>query len=134
MNFIYDINFIAAFHRRIFYTFPEFPDTVYTVIGCRVDLDHIQKRPLFNRDTAVAHTAGPLAFTLTIERLCQNPGRRRFAGSSGSAEQVGMSGLPGRDLVFQNLYDMILAYDLIEPIRPEVSVYRRIHCCPPLLR
>ena len=51
---------------------------------------------------------------LTINRFGKDLRNRRLAGSSGAAEQIGMSDTVRQDLVLQCCYDMILPFDILK--------------------
>ena len=73
-------------------------------------------------------STGPSAFRCqTVHSLRQNSGRGSLTRPSRSAEQVGMAGRSGVDLVFQYSYDMLLTQDRVERLWSEASVQCLIH-------
>ena len=100
VDFIYYIYFVPALCRGIVDAVPQLADIIYAAVGSRVDLHDVQERPIFDRLTGGALTAGTLSLRKAVQSLGQQPCRRRLARPAGPAEQIGMARRPGSDLVF----------------------------------
>ena len=136
MHFVDDIDLFLPHRRRILDAFPQFPDAVHAVVGCRIDLDDIHKSPVLYSHTVGTMAARPFVilfkFAVTrcseaVDRLGQDAGRGGFSRSTGSAKEIGMTDRICSDLIFQDFYDMLLPEDFAENLRPLGTVKCCIH-------
>ena len=91
MHLVDNINLILALRWRIRHFFPNLTDIVNTVVGCRINLDHIHGSLLIDRtahSTFIAGTAIDRMFA--IHCLGKNLGNGSLTGSSCTAKQIGM--------------------------------------------
>ena len=123
VNLVDNIDLVLAFRRRIRHLFPDFPDVVHTVIGRRVDLDHIHGRTCGDRTAGRAFSARiPVHRMFAVHRPGKDLRDSRLSGSSGSAEQIGMPDAVSADLVLQCCHNMILTLYIRKFRRAEFSV------------
>ncbi len=123
MNLINNIDFISAFRGRISHFLADFPDVIHTVVGCGVNLYHIHGAACANGPAGGALAAGA-SFPRMIAVDCPGKyfGYGSLPGSSGSAEQIGMSHPFCPDLIFQGCYNMFLSPDIFKFLRTEFPV------------
>ena len=99
VHFVDDVNLFAADCRRIVDAFAQFADVVDTVVGCRIDFDHVKERTILDGLAGTALTARLFPVAEAVEPLGQKPRCGRLAGASRSAEQVGMARAVRCDLI-----------------------------------
>ena len=101
MDLIDDIDPVSPFCRRILDLFPDIPDILHTVVGGRIDLNHVHGRAPGDRLADRADIAGaPIHWLLTVHRFSKDLRDAGLTGASCAAEQVGMAYPPGHDLIF----------------------------------
>ena len=115
MHLIYNVYFVPPLCRTVGDLLPYLTDIVHTVVGRRVNLDHIHRRAC--RDgpahlTLPART--PVHRMLTVDRLCKNLSHGSLSGSPGPAEKIRMSDTVRFDLILQCCNDMILPLHISE--------------------
>ena len=122
VDLVDDIDLPPSCTGRIIDTLPQLPDVLHTVVGCRIDLDHIDEIPLRDRAATGTLPTGALTFSSAVHRLGQDPGRGGLASAPGSTEQIGMAHRVRGDLVPQNPNDLLLSQDLVEHLRSVLPV------------
>ena len=127
VDFVDDVDLVPSCRGGIIDTVPQLADIIDAPVGRGVDLDHIQKGPVLDCLAGLADPAGTLALRKAVQSLGQQPGGGRLAGPPGPAEQVGVAGRAGSDLVFQDSDNVFLAEKLFEYFRPVRTVQRCIH-------
>ena len=96
---------------------------VDAVVGCGVELVHVEGAALGDLDARRAHAAGlTVDGRLAVERLGQDARRGRLAGAPRPAEEVGVRHAVVADGAAQRPHDVVLAPELVEPARPEAPV------------
>ena len=123
MNLINNIYFIFTFCRAVRNLFSDLTYIIHTIVGCSIDLDHIHCSSCLD---CLAHgtfiTGAAIYGMLTVDCLRQNFGYCCFTGSSGTAEQIGMSDSVRFYLILQCCYNMLLPFDIRKVVRTELSV------------
>ena len=115
MDLINDVDFIFPLCRGIGHFLPDLTDMVHTIVGRRIYLNDIHGTAGCNGFAGSTFPAGTaVLWLLTINRFGKDLRNRRLAGSSGAAEQIGMSDTVRQDLVLQCCYDMILPFDILK--------------------
>ena len=126
MNLVNDVDAVAPIRRRVLHLLPDIADIFHTIVGCRIDLDHIHGCSRLYRPTGRALiTWTAVHRLLTVDCPCKDLGNTRLTGSARPAEEVRVPDPPGVDLIFQGLYDMVLTPDLFKGRRTPFSV----QCC-----
>ena len=93
------------------------------VVGCRVELGHVQRAAVADGDARGARVARlAVAQVRAVERLGQDPGERSLARSARTHEQVRMRASAGPDAVPQRLDDGLLPDDLAERLGTPAAV------------
>ena len=113
MHLVNDINLITPFCRRILYLINDIPDIADTIVGCRINLDHIHRGlavDLLTHCTLVAWTS--IHRRLTVDCLCHDLCNRGLTGTSCTAKQIGMTDPVCLDLVAECRHDLILSFNL----------------------
>ena len=101
MHLVYDIDFIFSFGRPVLHFFPDLADVIHTIVGCRVNLDHIHGTSSCDCTTAWAFPAGTAIHRMfAVDRLCKDLGDCCLTCSPGSTKQIGMSDAVCLDLIF----------------------------------
>ena len=96
---------------------------VDAVVRGRVELVHVERAPLGDLDARGADAAWlTVDGRLAIERLGQDPRRRRLAGPPGSAEEIGMRHPVVSHGAAQRPHHVVLTPDLVESPGPEAAV------------
>ena len=127
MHLVDDIDFISALCRTVCHLLTDLPDIVNTVIGGRIDLDHIHGRAGRYGPACLTFPAGASVHrVLTVHRLRKYLRHGRLACSPCPAEKICMSDPVGPDLILQCCNDMILPFYIRKFGRAELSVKRRI--------
>ena len=115
MNLVDYINAVPALGRRILYLIADITDILNAVIRSGINLNHIERR---RRGYLTAHAAFTARTSvnraLTVHRFGEYLGNTCFSCTSCTAEQICMSDSSRRYLVFQSLYNVILAFDLVK--------------------
>ena len=107
---------------------PQGPDLIHAVVGRRVQLQHVQERPVLNAQAGGALTAGvPVHRMLAVDGLGQDLGAGSLAGAPGPCEEVGVGGPPLGHLPPQGLGDVVLADHVGKHLGPPLAVQRLIH-------
>ena len=109
-------------------------DAVHTVVGGRVDLQHVHAGAGVNAPAGRAVIAGiAVDGIFAVDRLGQNLGTARLAGAARADEQVCVAQMPREDLIFQRLGDAELTDHIVKGLRPVFAVECLIHSrSPPL--
>ncbi|CCY34123.1 dual specificity phosphatase catalytic domain protein [Ruminococcus sp. CAG:60] len=123
MNLVDNVYLIVSFCRAIGHFLADFTDVVHTVVGCGIDLDHVHRGAGLYRLTHFTFTTGASIYrVLAVYCLRQYFCNGCLTGSSGAAEQIGVSDTVRLDLIGQRGHNVILALDIIEIIRSELPV------------
>ena len=123
MNLVYDVYFVFAFCWTVGNLFSDLSDIVYTVVGCSINFDHIHCSSCLDCFAHGTFIAGAAIYGMfTVDCFRQNLCYCCFTGTSGSAEQIGMTNTIMLDLICQGGHNMILSFDICEIIRSEFSV------------
>ena len=100
---------------------------VDAVVGCRVELDDVERAALADGDAVGARVARlAVAEVGAVDRLGEDPRGRGLAGAAGTHEQQPMPQPPEADRVAKGLDDGPLADHLAERLGPEPSVDRQV--------
>ena len=127
MHLVDDIDFIPALCRTVRHLLTDLSDIIDTVVGGRVDLDHIHGRAGRYGPARLTFPAGASVHRmLTVHRFGKYLCHCRLAGSPCPAEQIGMSDTVGPDLILQCCNNMVLPLYISKFGRAELSVKRRI--------
>jgi hypothetical protein len=98
------------------------PNLVDAVVAGTVDFEHVEADTLGNLPTRVADSARIDGRTMNaVQRLGQDPGRRRFTSSARADKKVGVSNTLLLNCIFQRLNDVILAENVVEYLGPIFS-------------
>lgn len=126
MNLVNDVDAVAPIRRRVLHLLPDIADIFHAIVGCRIDLHHIEGSSFRNLAAHTALAAGAAVHRMfTVDCPCKDLGNTRLTGSARPAEEVRVPDPPGVDLIFQGLYDMVLTPDLFKGRRTPFSV----QCC-----
>ena len=102
---------------------PDIADIFHTIVGCRIDLDHVHRCTRCDR---LAHCALPARTSVyrmfAVDCFRKYFCNRRLTGSSCPAEQICMSDTVCIDLVLKRPDDRILSFYIFEFIRTEFTV------------
>ena len=92
VNLIYNVDLVPAFRRGVGYLIHDLPDIVYTVVGRRINFDHIHAGAGPDRPAGRAFSArAALHRMFTVYCFREDLGDRRLACSTSTAEQVGVA-------------------------------------------
>ena len=94
----------------------------------RVDLDHVERRALGDRDAALAHAAriAVVARVRAVQRLGEEAGGRGLAGAPGPGEEVGVTDPAVAHRVPERGGDVLLADELGESLWAVLAVQRLV--------
>ncbi|MPM70265.1 hypothetical protein SDC9_117219 [bioreactor metagenome] len=107
---------------------PQGPNLIDAVVGRGVQLQYVQKRAIFNSQTAWTLIAGVAVHrVLTVHRLGENFRAGGLAGAPGAGEEVGVGRAAFRHLTLQRFGDMGLADDVGKRLGPPLAVQCLIH-------
>ena len=98
VDFINDVNFVAAVGRHVPDIIPDIADLIHTVVGCSVNFKDIDRLTRGDLDARTAYiTWGDCRTLLAIQRFGQNAGNGGFACSPWPGKQNGMGHPSGGD-------------------------------------
>ena len=120
----------ALFHggRREHGLVPQRADIVNAVIGCRVQLHHVEYRPVRDAAAGGADAAGAAVHRmLAVHRAGEDARTGGLARAARADKDVSVGEPTGHHLVFQRLGYVLLSDDLIKDLRPPFAVQRLIH-------
>src|SRR5262245_26505464 len=122
MDFVDDVDLVAAARRRVLDVLPDGPHVVDLAIRCRVDFDDVHERPGLGLHAHRARAArlGARPFR-TQQRLGEQARGRRLADAPRPGEEVGVGNAAGDERVLQRPRDRVLADDRLERLRPPLS-------------
>ena len=101
MHLINDIHLVFSLCGTVGNLLPDLTDVVDTVVGCRIDLDHIHGCSRLYRPTGRALVTWTAVHRLlTVDRFCKNLCHGRFTGSTGSTEQKCVTDTVRTNLIF----------------------------------
>ena len=123
MHLVDDVNLIFSLCRRVGHLIHNFPDVVHTVVGCRVDFNHVHAGA--RRDGAAASalpTGRAVHRMLTVDGFRKNFRYGCLSCSSCSAEQIGMSDSLSRYLVLQCRNNVVLSLNVLKTLRAKFTV------------
>ena len=123
MYLIDNINLIFSFRRRVGHLIHNLSDIVHTIVGGRVNFDHIHAGSRRNGAAAPALPAGSLLGGLfTVYCFGEYLRHRSFSGSAGARKKVRMTDTVGPDLILQGRHNMVLPLYVRQGIRAELPV------------
>ena len=124
MRLVEDVHLAPELRRGVRETLPQLADLVDPAVRGGIDLDHVERRAVADRDTRRAGVAGVTvrAQVGAVERLCNDARERRLARAARPREQDRVRDALGADGVAQGLDDGVLADDLSESLGPPASV------------
>ena len=112
---------------------PEDAHLVDAVVGCRVDLQHVQAASRIDGTAGGAVAAGASVLEVgAVEGFGQDLGAGGLAGASRAGEEVGMADFPGFELGSQRLGDGGLPHHVVKGLGSILPVKRLVHPAPPL--
>ncbi len=100
----------------------------------RVHLDHVERRPVRDRDACVAGVVGSRRRAVrAVDRFGEDARERRLARAARPGEEVRLADLAGRDRVRKRSHHRFLPDDVLEGLRAVLAVERG-HESPTLTR
>src|SRR5688572_11021316 len=135
MDFINDVNLVARAGRGVSAGFAKFADLLHAVVAGAVNFEHVQ-RAAFSDFLAARIIFVEVDFGAVgaIEAFGENSRDGGFAGAAWTAEQVGMSDPLLFNGARKGLRNMLLAYHILEALRPIFSSYDLIRHVEPGFR
>ena len=123
VDFVDDEDLVAVANRRDRQAGNhDLADVVDARMARGVDLEDVDVAPLGDLDARVTRAARFGGRTLhAVQRLRQDPRRRRLAASARTGKHERVGDAPARDGVAQRLRHRLLADDLIEPLRTPLA-------------
>ena len=107
---------------------PQCADIVNAVVGRRVQLHHVEYRPVRDAAAGGADAAGASVHRmLAVHRAGEDARAGGLAGAARTDEDVSVGEPSGHYLIFQRLGYVLLSDDLIKGLRPPFAVQRLIH-------
>lgn len=89
MNLVNDVDAVAPIRRRVLHLLPDIADIFHTIVGCRIDLHHIEGSSFRNLAAHTALAAGAAVHRMfTVDCPCKDLGNTRLTGSARPAEEV----------------------------------------------
>ena len=127
LRLVDDVDLLAALHRRRRRLLAELPRVLDATVGRRIDLHHVQVRPLADGHALFAATArlGRRARG-AVDHLGQDPRGGRLAGPAGTAEQERVMEAAVTDGAGERPHDMILTEHLGRRLGPVPPVERLV--------
>ena len=111
MNLIDDIDPVRALGRRILNLFANLTNILNPIVGCCINLYHVHGTSRRDGFAGRAFIAGAsICRVLAVNRLGKDLRNGGLTGSTGSAEQIGMSDTAGIDLICQRCHNVILPF------------------------
>ena len=127
MDLIDDIDPVTALCGRILNLFPDIPDILHAVVGGRVNLHHIHGGTRENGPAGGTFIAGTsIQRMLAVHRPGKDLGDTGLSGTPCAAEKVRVACPAGNNLVFQRLYNGVLAFYVLKGNRTPFAVQCRI--------
>ena len=123
MHLVDDEHALFDLRGRVACFIAQIADVVYTVVGGRIDLGHIEHRTVQNaaaRRTLVARVA--VHRMLAVDRAREYLRTGRLARAARAGEQIGMAQPPGLQLCAQRVRDVLLADDIRKGLRAPFAV------------
>ena len=132
MHLVDDVHALFDRGRRIARLLADVADVVHTIVRGRVDLDHIEHRPVQNAAAGRALAAWVAVFRmLAVDRARQDFGAGGLACAARTGKKVGMRQAAADELAAQCVGNVLLADDVRKSQRPPFAVKRLIHGLPP---
>ena len=101
MHLIDDIHLVFSLCRTVGNLLPDLTDVVDTVVGCRIDLDHVHGCSRLDRFTGRTFVTGTsIHRLLTVDRFRKDLCHGRLTGSTGSTEQKCVTDTVRTNLIF----------------------------------
>ena len=127
MNFVDDVQLVLSPHRLDVDIRTKLPNVVDAAVRRAVDFQnvHIVARRDSFADFALV-TRVPVDRIWTVQRLGQNPRRRRLANSASPRKEIRVSHSVGQNRIPQCLSNMLLPHNIRKPLRPESSSKNRV--------
>ena len=130
VNFVDDVNFVAALHRRVVAFLADLLRVVDATIRRGVNFGNVRTRAL--RDGAanrIVLRRGNARSACAVERFRENARGRCLARAARPDEKIRMPDAPGRDRVFQRANDVFLPDDFVKLLRtPAPRDYLKALC------
>ena len=119
VNFIDDVDLVAAPRRPHGNVLPQLADLVDAAIAGGIDLDHIHILSGRHRVAGVAGVARLGCRSLhAFQRLGEDPGGARFAHATGAGEEIRMPDPARYDRPGEPASDVLLPYEFVKPLGP----------------
>ena len=123
VHLINDIHFITSFCWTVGDLFPDFTNVIDTIVGSRIDFNHIHGIACGNRLTnCTLSTRASVYRVFTVNCFCKYLGNRCFSGSPCSTEQVCVSDTICFNLILKRPHNCILSLYIFKFIWPEFPV------------
>ena len=124
MRFVEYHNFASRSRRRVPHHLAQLADLVDAAVRRRVDLNHVQRSPRRNLFAGIALPARLRRRPLhAIQRLRQDPRRRRFSHAPRPRKNVRVRHAVILDRVFQRLGYVLLADEIVKRLRAPLAGY-----------
>ena len=116
VDFVDDIDFVAAFIRREVNFVAQVADVVYAGVGGGVNFDEVEEAAFVDGHTVVTSVIGPLMGIGmgAVEGFGDEAGGGSFAGAAWTAKEIGVSSAAGGQRVLNRLDDVFLPDDFVE--------------------
>ena len=124
MDFVDDIDLFTSDAGSKIDLVPQLTDVIDGGIGCRVDLDQVQKLAAVHSQTVGTVIAGPVFRILiqTVDSPGKDPGDSCFACSPRTGKEICMSDTVRPDRILQDPSHLILIYNVVPNLRTVLSV------------
>jgi hypothetical protein len=135
VHLVDDVDLAAAAGAPVSDPVDQLPDLVDPVVGRGVDLDHVERGAVGDREARLALPVGLAvgARTAAVERLGQDAGGARLAGAARPGEEVGVAHSVVPDRVAERDRDVGLADEIAERLGPVLAVQRLVSHDPTTL-
>ena len=123
MHLVDDVNLIFSLCRGVGHLIHNFPDVVHTVVGCRVDFNHVHAGARCDGAAASALPTGRAVHRmLTVDGFRKNFRYGCLSCPSCSAEQIGVTDSFSRYLVLQCRNNVVLSLYVLKTLRAKFTV------------
>ena len=123
MHLVNDIHALSHLAGGIDGIVTQIADIVDTVVGGRIDLQHIHTGARIDGSASLADIAGIAVVRIqAVDRLGKDLGAARLTRTPGARKQIRMAHVTGKQLRLQRLGHSTLPHNIIESLRPIFTI------------
>ena len=122
VNFVDDVNFVTALHRRVIAFLADLLGIVDTAIGCRVDFGNVRAGAVYDGlANGVVFRRANARTVRAVERFGKNACGGGFSRAARSDKEIGVSDTTAFNCVFQGADNVFLSDHFVKLLRTPAS-------------